>query len=578
MQHQDINLFQQMQQWIVAFCHKYHLKIHHPVRVTTAPINHAGDISSTFLLPILAQANEQLLTKWTQKLHLYFYALGVSKIQIVAPGFVNFFLSSKLLFSELSSIVTRKTNYFRAFFSPKNRHVVYQLEMVSANPTGDLHIGHIRNGIIGDSLARVLGFARYRVIRQYWVNDAGQQVVNCAFTIFWHYLDLQKKISFALPDRCYHGEVYRSLAQAILKEKKNCYAHVLIHPDGSVDNLEALRYFEDYAVRYFMQRIKNNLKKINITVDEYREESTFKTAAVQAKWKLFFQKKKLIYQKEGAWWFRTQHLGDEKDRVLIKSTGVSTYFFPDIIGHQTRFIRFQDDETVRENWILDVWGSDHHNYAVRLKIALAQLPGVDIKYFHILMSSMITLIRDHQVLKISKRSGVGIWFADLYDAWGSDLMRFILVNQKPTKHLKINFNEVITNSQQNPYFYCQYALVRASSILVKAQRYSQFPQQDTDWQLVGSEQLILPREKRIMLKLSNFIMVVQQIVVTKHPHLLVEYLLQLATLFHEYYTHHTFLDVKNWSLSIQRLKLVSGVKVMIMMVFDLLGIKPKYKI
>lgn len=124
-------------------------------------------------------------------------------------------------------------------------------------------------------------------------------------------------------------------------------------------------------------------------------------------------------------------------------------------------------------------------------------------------------------------------------------MRFILVNQKPTKHLKINFNEVIANSQQNPYFYCQYALVRASSILSKAQHYPQFPQQDTDWQSVGSEQLTLPREKRIMLKLSDFIMVVQQIVAIKHPHLLVEYLLQLATLFHEYYTHHTFLDVKN---------------------------------
>ena len=431
----------------------------------------------------------------------------LDKIEVAGPGFINLTVKNSYFLGCINKIITEREHYGDSNIGSGQR---INLEFVSANPTGYLHIGHGRGAAYGDSLARIMKKAGYNVDKEHYVNDAGNQITNMAYSVYERYKELYG-LPIEMKDDYYHGKEIITVAEKV----KDLYQ------DKYLNNFD-LEFFRNFGTECLLNNLKKDLEKFNVTFDVwFSEKSLYKEGAVQ---KVLdkLSNDGYTYEKEGALWLKTSMYGDEKDRVIIKSDGNYTYVLPDIAYHANKLSRGYDH-------LIDVLGSDHHGYIDRLKAAVTMIGGksdlIDIE-----MLQMVRVIENGQELKMSKRSGKAITLMDLVEEVGSDALRYFYVEKSLNTHMDLDLTLMKQKSNDNPVFYAQYAHARICSI------FKNFT--DLGHEFVPTttfEHININRVKDICVLLMKYQSVIEEIATKRLVHKLTHYISELAYELHSYY-------------------------------------------
>lgn len=431
----------------------------------------------------------------------------LDKIEVAGPGFINLTVKNSYFLGCINKIITEQEHYGDSNIGSGQR---INLEFVSANPTGYLHIGHGRGAAYGDSLARIMKKAGYNVDKEHYVNDAGNQITNMAYSVYERYKELYG-LPIEMKDDYYHGKEIITVAEKV----KDLYQ------DKYLNNFD-LEFFRNFGTECLLNNLKKDLEKFNVTFDVwFSEKSLYKEGAVQ---KVLdkLSNDGYTYEKEGALWLKTSMYGDEKDRVIIKSDGNYTYVLPDIAYHANKLSRGYDH-------LIDVLGSDHHGYIDRLKAAVTMIGGksdlIDIE-----MLQMVRVIENGQELKMSKRSGKAITLMDLVEEVGSDALRYFYVEKSLNTHMDLDLTLMKQKSNDNPVFYAQYAHARICSI------FKNFT--DLGHEFVPTttfEHININRVKDICVLLMKYQSVIEEIATKRLVHKLTHYISELAYELHSYY-------------------------------------------
>ena len=469
------------------------------------------------------------------------------KVEISNNGFINFFLKNNYKEKCLKEIVISKEKYGN--FAKKN--LFYNMEYVSGNPTGLLHIGHARNAAAGDSLIRIWQAYGIRVDKEYYINDGGNQINKLALSVLIRYLQLfnEKK---ELPQDAYHGD---EVIDAAIELKKQFGPRFLKTKfDGNrildKDDNETISVF---AKNYMMSIIKQDLTNLGAQFEIWSPESNiYKYNLLDKTLQLL---KKHIYVKDNATWLRTTELGDDKDRVLIKSNHEYTYFCPDIAYHNIKLSRGYDK-------IFAIWGADHKSYVDRMRIAI-QLLGYKSEQFHVCIMQMVKLVKNGQEFKMSKRSGDSFTVQDLLKLLGKDASRWYLVSQSLDSHITIDIEKATKKSIESSFYYVQYAYVRGKQLLNKAKKMKM---------ITSCSELKLDEEQELINQLLMFKPTIEHIANSFEVHKMCLYLQNLAKLFHSFYEKATIVDPNDKTLTGQRLFLVNCITIVIKNGFSLLGV------
>ncbi len=437
----------------------------------------------------------------------------LSRFEIAGPGFINFFFDRSYYASVLEEIKTQGENYGRSDFGQGKKILV---EFVSANPTGPMHVGNARGGAIGDSLASVLDAAGYEVAREFYVNDAGNQIEKFATSLEVRYLQLYKE-GVELPEDAYKG-------QDIIDHAKN-FAE--INGDKYVDTSseERRKALVDYALPLNIAGLERDLLKYRIRYDRWFRESTLHNSGAVKKIVELLKEKGHTYELEGATWFKATEFGADKDFVLVRSNGIPTYVVPDIAYHYDKLVTRGYDKAI------DVLGADHHGYVPRLKAALTAL-GVDASRLDVVLMQMVRLMSNGEVIKISKRSGKAITLVTLLDEIPIDAARFFFNLREANSHFEFDLDLAIEQSSQNPVYYVQYAHARICNILknlredgIEARNCT-----DTDYELLTAAE-----EIELINKLAAYSDEIIAAAKDYDPSRITRYLYDTATLFHKFY-------------------------------------------
>lgn len=501
-----------------------------------------GDISSNaalVLAKILGTNPRTIATEITQ----IFKNNALEKIEIAGPGFLNIFLTKQTFHTLAEQLFTQENTFFSTIHTAP---VCYSLEFVSANPTGPLHLGHGRGGIIGDVLANVLLFLHNPVTKEYYINDAGSQIQKLGESFKIRCLQLLGQ-RIELPEDAYHGEYLVELAQACVQE----YGHELIKKEHA--------FFADYAKNHLLEHIRNTLIQYGITFDVWFSEKELHESNAIKKAVAVLTANGFTYEQEDALWFTSKQFGDDKDRVLKKSDGSWTYVAADVAYLQNKINRGAEK-------LIMVLGQDHHSYVIRLKGILEAL-GYDPESLTVILYQLVTLKQSGEQIRMSKRAGTMVTLHDIIDTVGTDVARFFYLNRKADAHLDFDLDLALKQTDENPVYYIQYAYVRTKSILNRAYseyNFSPITQDDIAY-LSKEEQLIL--KKIISLK-----ELLENIAHNYQTHLLTYYVLELAKLFHSYYAHHKVIDTANIPVSRGRLMLVQLLQNTFKLSLNLLGI------
>ena len=473
------------------------------------------------------------------------------KISVVQPGFINFTLSNQIFHNILFEIIDKNINFG---ISKKNK-IKYNIEFISANPTGLLHIGHARNAVIGDVLARIWEANGIDVTREYYINDAGNQIEKLGMSLLIRYKQLFG-YNDQLPEDSYHGNEIIEAAHELKNQYDNKFLDTYYDQTGILDK-QAGKIIKNFAKNYMLNIIKNTLLDFGVKMHIWFSESTlYENNLINT---TLDSLKQYTYKKDGALWLATTKYGDDKDRVLIKSDGNMTYFTPDIAYHNIKMSRGYDK-------CFNIWGADHTSYADRIKIAM-RIFGYKDDMLNILIMQMVKLIKDGAEFKMSKRSGKSLTLMNLVKTIGKDAARWYLVSRPMISHLEIDIDKATKQSNDNPFYYVQYAHARINQILQKKQ-----------FDLPKSFDLLtLPSEREIIVHLSMYVETLKKIGDTYEVNILSIYLYNLAKLFHSYYSQNIIIDEKNEQLSKQRYWLVFCIKQIIANGLKLLGIEPLNK-
>jgi arginyl-tRNA synthetase len=439
-----------------------------------------------------------------------------ASLSVAGPGFINIRLSEEVWREVLARALALGPRFGA---SGVGGGQTVHLEFVSANPTGPLHVGHGRGAAVGDALARILEFTGHRVVREYYINDVGNQMDNLGRSLLARYREACGRSS-ALPEDGYRGEYMVGLAAAVREEVGERYADT---PEG-----EALPFFRKEAGDRILRGIREDLSAFRVTYDRWFPEEELHAGGEVAAAIRELQALGQVYESEGATYFRSQELGDEKDRVLVRADGRSTYFAADIGYHRRKF---------REGYtrMIDVWGADHHGYVARLRAALKGL-GEDDRRLTVLLVQFVTLIRDGKAVQMSTRSGEFTTLREVLDEVGADAARFFYLLRSYHTHLDFDLTLAKTQSRNNPVYYIQYVHARISSIFREAESRGENLGEHPPLSI-----LTLPEETRLMKAVARFPDVVSECVKTLEPHRVPFYLLELADLFHAFYHQHRFL-------------------------------------
>ncbi|WP_338984175.1 arginine--tRNA ligase [Spiroplasma endosymbiont of Othius punctulatus] len=478
-----------------------------------------------------------------------------SKVEIAGPGFINMFLDSSLNREILVEVNTKKKKYG----SSSKRNFKYNLELVSANPTGYLHVGHARNGAIGDSVARTLKFAGYDVETEYYTNDAGNQINISACTLFFHYKNLLNS-PVNKPEEMYGGDMYIEIAKQLLDKFGDKYIKFDISEDNKINDSTVHEKFKSESITLFMIAIKQQLHDFGVGIDLFTSEQEMYDKNIIEKTLDVYKSKGKIFEQEGALWLKTTEFGDDKDRVLKKSNGDYTYITPDLACHHVRFNRS------KANKYVNFWGGDHHGYINRVRSGLALL-GHDFNALDIDMIQMVRLMKDGEEFKMSKRKGTAIWLIDLVEMVGKDSVRYMLLSKTPSSHMDFDLDVAVQKNSTNPVYYAQYATARSFKILEKAKA--------EGWEFNASkaELLVETKEKELIMLIDSFEKEVNYSAESRLPNIICEFIQNLARRFHSYYSDVKIFETEDKELRDQRLNLVSAVHQVLSNSFDLIGIE-----
>ena len=450
----------------------------------------------------------------------------VAKVDIAGPGFINFHLSSAAYASELQQVLSQAARYGCSDAGQQQKVLV---EFVSANPTGPLHVGHGRQGALGDALSALLQSQGYAVTREFYYNDAGVQIKNLALSVQARARGLQPGDA-EWPEASYNGSYIQDIAQDYLAKKSvQSLDGEAVTASGNIDDLENIRHF---AVTYLRNEQDIDLQKFGIKFDVYYLESSLYTdGKVDATVKGFVDSGK-AYENEGALWLRTTDFGDDKDRVVRKSDGTYTYFVPDVAYHVNKWRRgFKR--------AINIQGSDHHGTTARVRAGLQTIDALIPKdYPHYVLHKMVKVMRGGEEVKISKRAGSYVTVRDLIDWVGCDAVRYFLVSRKADSEFVFDIDLALSKSEENPVYYVQYAHARICSVQrqLKEKNIAVTSSADTG----ALSRLLEPQETALIRRVTQFPEVLENSSRDLEPHQLAHYLRELAGDFHSYYNAHRF--------------------------------------
>ena len=435
------------------------------------------------------------------------------RAEIAGPGFLNFFLSQKYYSEIIKDIFKCGEDYGKSDFGEGKRVLV---EFVSANPTGPMHIGNARGGAIGDCLASVLDWAGYNVSREFYVNDAGNQIEKFATSLEVRYLQ-HFKDDIELPEDAYHGTDITDHAENFIKEFGDKYV--------DCESAERRKALVDFALPQNIAGLERDLGRYRITYDKWFKESTLHNDGSVEKIIDELKAKGVTYEQDGALWFKASEFGNDKDIVLIRANGLPTYIVPDIAYHYNKLVTRGYDKAI------DVLGADHHGYVPRIKAALTAL-GLDADRLDCVIMQMVRLVREGETIKLSKRSGKAITLNTLIDEVPLDAARFFFNLREPNSHFDFDLELAAKQSSENPVYYVQYAHARICSILKKANEQGVALRTPTDDELL---MLCSNEEKELIRHLSSLTGEIVAAAKAYDPAKITHYVVELATLFHKFY-------------------------------------------
>ena len=437
----------------------------------------------------------------------------LSRCEIAGPGFMNFFYDKSFYAAVLKEISAQGENYGRSDFGQGKRILV---EFVSANPTGPMHIGNARGGAIGDSLASVLDAVGYEVAREFYINDAGNQIEKFATSLEIRYMQIYKE-GYELPEDAYHG-------QDIIDHAKN-FAEINGDKYVETSSEERRKALVDYALPINIAGLERDLLKYRIKYDRWFRESTLHNSGAVKAIVEKLRENGYTYEQDGATWFKASELGADKDFVLVRSNGLPTYVVPDIAYHYDKLVTRGYDKA------LDVLGADHHGYVPRLKAALTAL-GVDASRLDAVLMQMVRLVKDGETIKFSKRSGKAITLVTLLDEIPIDAARFFFNLRESNSHFDFDLDLAIDQSSKNPVYYVQYAHARICNILKTLEGEGIKPRECTDEELAN---LTSSEEIELINKLSSLPDEMISAAKDYDPSRITRYVYDTATLFHKFY-------------------------------------------
>lgn len=477
------------------------------------------------------------------------------KIEIVKPGFINFFFSDKMSTDILTEVISEKENYGQY---PLNGKYI-NIEYVSANPTGNLHIGHARNAALGSTLGTVMKKYGYVVDSEYYVNDAGMQIDILGVTVLIRYLELFGIENELNPD-FYHGKEPKIVAEYLKKEYGDNFIDAKFEGTNILDKhfKNTINTFSKY---FLLENIKKTLELFRCNFDIYYKESTVYLENLIPKYL-----KELIhdtYISSGALWLDTTKYQDDKDRVIVKSDGKLTYFTPDIVYHAIKLSRRKYHK------VIDIFGADHGSYINRLKAAISSLGNKDV--LDVIVMQMIRLTKDGEAYKMSKRKGIGITMLELINAIGVEYARWYLVSQTANSHLEIEIEKCLKKDNTNQLYYVLYAFARISKIIRKTSKFN------ID-KINSVVKLHNVKEKEIIDHISFFPILIKNVAEMYEVQKINTYLYELANLFHSYYSNVKIIDDSNIILQNNRLYLIHAIKWVLYSGLKLLEIEPKEEI
>ncbi len=469
----------------------------------------------------------------------------IEKITVEPPGFVNFSLSSKWLVNQVENVLAEKEDFGNLNLGTGQK---VQLEYVSVNPTGPAHVGHGRSAVLGSALANVLKAAGYQVMSEYYVNDAGNQMDAFYRSLYARYRQTLG-LPHEMPDDGYMGDYVLDVAKEIIKEKGDVYA--------SMTEDEAIAQLGSIGLECMIETIKDDLEALGVEFDVWFSEQSLFDDGQYAKAMDILQKNNHTAEKEGAVWFTSTALGEDKDNVLVRSSGTPTYFALDVAYHYNKLMERGFDK------VIDIWGADHQGHVSRMKAVLTAL-GIDEQRLHIIISQMVTLKRGKEIVRISKRTGDLIKLRELIDEVGLDVCRFFFLTRSADSQMDFDLELAKEQSNDNPVYYVQYAHARISSILRLA------TEKNIDYSDGDVALLTHDAELNFIRKMQQLAEIIDLIARTYEPHHLTYFAQEMATAFHSFYKQCRVIS-DDQKITTARLKLVTAAKIVFSKVLTLMG-------
>ncbi|PYZ96127.1 arginine--tRNA ligase [Alteribacter lacisalsi] len=476
----------------------------------------------------------------------------VKQIDIAGPGFMNFFMDNAYLTDVVRTVIEQKEDYGRTDFG-ENRSV--QVEFVSANPTGTLHLGHARGAAVGDSLCNILDKAGYEVAREYYINDAGNQIENLALSLEARYLQALGEEA-VMPEDGYQGQDIIGFA----KEIADTYGTTFKESERE----ERLAFFREYGLKRELDKLKQDLESFRVRFDNwYSETSLYTTGKVEAILEELKSKGE-TYEKEGALWFESTKYGDDKDRVLVKGDGTYTYLTPDISYHKDKFARGFEE-------LINIWGADHHGYIPRMKAAVQAL-GYNEDQLKVQIIQMVNLFQNGERVKMSKRTGKAVTMRDLMEEVGTDATRYFFAMRAADTHMDFDMDLAVSRSNENPVYYVQYAHARICSMIRQAEEAGYTADPSEDLTRLSSE-----KELDLLKKIGEFPEAVTDAAAKRAPHRIANYVFDLAQALHSFYNAEKVINEDDASLTKARLALMEAVRTTLRNALTLIGVSAPEK-
>lgn len=470
----------------------------------------------------------------------------IEKVEIAGPGFINFYLSKSWIYDILPVVETQDTAYGSVDLGHGEK---VQIEFVSANPTGLLHMGNARGGALGDSLANLLKMAGYDVTKEFYINDAGNQIVNLGLSLEARYRQQLGDVDYPFPEKGYHGQDITDTAKRIIAEVGDSYLQL---PEE-----ERQQKMIATALEEKLSAIKNGLHEFGVDYDVWFSETTLHESGAITDVVNLLTEKGMTYEKDGALWLKTTSFGDEKDEVLIRSNGIPTYYAADIAYHKNKF-----DRGFKR--VINIWGADHHGHVARMKGAMDAL-GYDSQNLTIILMQLVRLYQNGEVVRMSKRTGQYVTLQELIEDVGKDAARYFFIMRNPDSHLDFDLDLAKQQSSDNPVYYVQYAHARINSILTATGQ--PMPKAaDCDLTLLQEE-----AELELIRKIADLPNEIAYAAEELAPYRLARYATDLATMFHSFYNSCRVLT-DDAALKNARLVLVNATRITLRNVLTLLGV------